>query len=179
MSHEAIYRQPVPGHLQDEKAVTFQCLPLNLVDHNTMFSCSNEPCATKIQNGDENSNVLWWMLINFGSANHNMSPIQNGSTTGLIVWYLRSHFQEWWLSKVFWERKQNGDEIATHWEWGCSCIAFYANDWNSVNQGWNGKSSTLLVHRAIGNMKNMNELHWFERLRLKWFILQPTTFKNF
>ena len=37
MSHEAIYGQPVQGNLQEEKAFTFECSPISLVDRKTMF----------------------------------------------------------------------------------------------------------------------------------------------
>ena len=37
MSHEAIYRQPVPGNLHEEKAFTFECSPISLVDRKTML----------------------------------------------------------------------------------------------------------------------------------------------
>ena len=37
MSHKAIYRQPVPGNLQEEKPFTFQCSPIFLVDYKILF----------------------------------------------------------------------------------------------------------------------------------------------
>ncbi len=37
MSHEAIYRQPVPGNLQEEKAFTFECSRIFLRDRKTLF----------------------------------------------------------------------------------------------------------------------------------------------
>ncbi len=37
MSHEAIYRQPVPGNLHEEKAFSFECSHIFLNDRKTLF----------------------------------------------------------------------------------------------------------------------------------------------
>ncbi len=49
MSHEAIYRQPVPGNLHEEKTFTIQCSYIFLGDHEMMRHClKNYSCAIKV-----------------------------------------------------------------------------------------------------------------------------------
>ncbi len=49
MSHQAIYWQPVPGNLHEEKTFTFQCSYIFLVFLGIIRHClKNDSCATKV-----------------------------------------------------------------------------------------------------------------------------------
>ena len=77
MSHEEIYGQPVPGNLREEKAFTFECSPIFLVDSKKMFEnwpvcyqsghvvCTAVGCLQKVASSDKALGALMFPTLIF------------------------------------------------------------------------------------------------------------------